>query len=150
MPSSSPDTFTIGVFRDATAAADGVAALRRHEFTSDMLSAIARSAPELAGIFELVGNAPPTTADLPRLGSCEIVGHLASALGPEGLAHHGLAGRIGSVGFQPHDGRIYEMLVERGGVLVAIQSESRAADALAILHAYGAGNAAIGAWRGRL
>ena len=38
----------------------------------------------------------------------------------------------------------------RGGVLVAIKSEPRAADALAILHSYGGGNAAIGAWTGRV
>jgi hypothetical protein len=35
-------------------------------------------------------------------------------------------------------------------VLVAIHSEPRAADALAVLHSYGAGNAAIGAWTGRV
>ena len=45
------------------------------------------------------------------------------------------------VGYQPHDGRIFETLVGRGGVLVAIRSEPRAADALAILHSYGGGNA---------
>jgi hypothetical protein len=54
------------------------------------------------------------------------------------------------VGFQPHDGRIFETLVGRGGVLVAIRSEPRAADALAIMHSYGGGNAAIGAWTGRV
>ena len=37
-----------------------------------------------------------------------------------------------------------------GGVLVAIHSEPRAADALAVLHSYGGGNAAIGAWTGRV
>jgi hypothetical protein len=49
-----------------------------------------------------------------------------------------------------HDGQIFETLVERGGVLVAVLSEPRAADALARLHAYGGGNAAIGAWVGRV
>ena len=47
-------------------------------------------------------------------------------------------------GFQSHDGRIFETLAGRGGVLVAIRGEPRAADALAILHSYGGGNAAIG------
>ena len=37
------------------------------------------------------------------------------------------------VGFQSHDGRIFEALAGRGGVLVAIRSEPRAADALALL-----------------
>jgi len=53
-------------------------------------------------------------------------------------------------GFQAHDGAIFERLVARGGILVGVDSEARAADALATLHAYGAGNAAIGAWAGRL
>ena len=54
------------------------------------------------------------------------------------------------IGFQAHDGRIFEILTSRGGVLVSITSEPRAADALAILHSYGGGNAAIGAWGGRV
>jgi hypothetical protein len=53
-------------------------------------------------------------------------------------------------GFQAHDGRIYETLAQRGGILIAVRSEPRAADALATLQAYGGGNAAIGAWHGRL
>jgi hypothetical protein len=54
------------------------------------------------------------------------------------------------VGFQSHDGRIFELLTARGGILVSIHSEPRAADALAIFHSYGGGNAAIGAWTGRV
>jgi hypothetical protein len=54
------------------------------------------------------------------------------------------------VGFQAHDGRIFHVLTGRGGVLIAIHSEPRAADALAVLHSYGGGNAAIGAWTGRV
>jgi hypothetical protein len=34
--------------------------------------------------------------------------------------------------------------------MVAVESESRAADALALFHSYGGGNAAIGAWTGRV
>jgi hypothetical protein len=70
--------------------------------------------------------------------------------GGRDLASLGLAGTMRRVGFQAHDGRIFETLTARGGVLVAIHSEPRAADALAILHSYGGGNAAIGAWTGRL
>ena len=62
----------------------------------------------------------------------------------------GIAGTMRRVGFQPHDGRIFHVLTGRGGVLVAIHSEPRAADALAVLHSYGGGNAAIGAWTGRV
>ncbi len=84
---------------------------------------------------------------------------LVSANGPliaalqgedEGLTRLGLGGAIGRAGFQQHDGYIFETLTGRGGVLVAIRSEPRAADALATLHAYGGGNAAIGAWTGRV
>jgi hypothetical protein len=66
------------------------------------------------------------------------------------LVKIGLAGTMRRVGFQSHDGRIFEALAGRGGILVAIRSEPRAADALAILHSYGGGNAAIGAWTGRI
>jgi len=66
------------------------------------------------------------------------------------LTSRGLAATMRRVGFQSHDGFIFERLVEKGGVLVAIQSESRAADALAVLHSFGGGNAAIGAWAGRV
>ena len=66
------------------------------------------------------------------------------------LAKLGIAGTMRRVGFQPHDGRIFEALTSRGGVLVAILNEPRAADALAILLSYGGGNAAIGAWTGRV
>jgi hypothetical protein len=66
------------------------------------------------------------------------------------LAKLGLSGTMRRVGFQAHDGRIYEALTARGGVLVAIHSEPRAADSLAVLLSYGGGNAAIGAWTGRV
>ncbi len=66
-----------------------------------------------------------------------------------GLERGGLTASIGRAGFQAHDGHIYETLVERGGILVAVHNLPRAADALAKLHAYGGGNAAIGAWAGR-
>jgi hypothetical protein len=90
---------------------------------------------EIAGIGAVIARGPllealqGSTGDLPRLG---------------------VAGTMRRVGFQPHDGRIFETLVSRGGVLVSIRSEPRAADALAILHSYGGGNAAIGAWSGRV
>ena len=79
-------------------------------------------------------------------------GPLVSALqGASGdLPTLGIAGTMRRVGFQAHDGRIFEALVGRGGVLVAINTEPRAAGALAILHSYGGGNAAIGAWTGRV
>ena len=77
-----------------------------------------------------------------------LVGALQGVSGD--LSRLGLAGTMRRVGFQAHDGRIYEALTSRGGVLVAIHSEPLAADVLAILHSYGGGNAAIGAWTGRV
>src|SRR4029077_6317540 len=66
------------------------------------------------------------------------------------LSKLGLSGTMRRGGFQAHDGRIFDALTTRGGILVAIESEPRAADALALLHSYGGGNAAIGAWTGRV
>jgi hypothetical protein len=66
------------------------------------------------------------------------------------LSSLGIAARIRLAGFQSHDGVIFERLVDRGGVLIAVTTEARAADALATLHAYGGGNAAIGSWTGRV
>ncbi|MGE3842392.1 MAG: hypothetical protein AB7I50_12475 [Vicinamibacterales bacterium] len=152
MASSTPDTVTIGVFQDAVSAALGISALQRHAFTPDMLSVVARRETSLDAIVGQFASSHWASVTLPRLGDCVMAGLLGTMLEGEGalLASSGLAGCIRSVGFQAHDGRIFEMLLERGGVLVAVQSEPRAADALALLHAYGAGNAAIGAWHGRL
>jgi hypothetical protein len=76
---------------------------------------------------------------------------IAALDGPDhALPKLGLSGTLRRVGFQPHDARIFDVLAGRGGVLVGIHSEPRAADALAILHSYGGGNAAIGAWSGRV
>ena len=79
-------------------------------------------------------------------------GPLVAALdaGAGKLAQAGLATCMLGLGFQSHDGRIYQALVEKGGVLVSIRNEPRAADAITVFHNYGGGNAAIGAWSGRL
>jgi hypothetical protein len=61
-----------------------------------------------------------------------------------------MAAAMRRVGFQPHDGLIFETLAGKGGVLVAVEDAPRAADALAVFHSYGGGNAAIGAWIGRV
>jgi hypothetical protein len=80
------------------------------------------------------------------------IGRLVGALqgSDEGLGRTGVAATIRRAGFQAHDGVIYQTLTERGGILVAVDSESRAADALALFHSYGGGNAAIGAYTGRV
>ena len=90
--------------------------------------------------------------DVPAAGTVLMKGPIVKALqGASGdLGKLGLSGTMRRVGFQAHDGRIYEALTARGGVLVAIHSEPRAADSLAVLLSYGGGNAAIGAWTGRV
>jgi hypothetical protein len=152
MNATTTDTFTMGVFKDALWANRGVEALEKQGFPRGAISVIARESPEGAALLGKLGLPSDQRIDVPQLGSCMAGGPLVRAL--EGdtreLTSRGLAASVRLAGFQPHDGRIFETLVERGGILVAVLSEPRAADALAILHAYGGANAAIGAWHGRV
>ena len=111
----------------------------------------ARSPEADSAIREAIG-AEPRTIDVKALGACIAAGPLLSTLqgGDNGLVSVGLASAFTRAGFQKHDGYIFEQLVRRGGVLVSVVSEPRASDALAKLHSYGAGNASIGAWSGRV
>jgi len=144
--------FTVGVFKDLTAAEAGLGALRRQGFPAEVLSVIVKDDPQAGGIIQQAVGAAATPLALPGLGTVLAAGPLVNALDGTGgdLARVGLAAAMKRVGFQIHDGQIFQKLTERGGVLVAIRSESRAADALSTLHGYGGGNAAIGAWTGRL
>lgn len=146
-------SFTIGVFQDVSWARNGLQALQRAGLATESLSIVARESAEAR---ELIGSglgvSQPATLTLPEVGDSVAAGPLVAALqGDAGdLAKLGLAGAMRRVGFQSHDGRIFETLTAKGGVLVAVHSEPRAADALAVLLSYGGGNAAIGAWTGRL
>lgn len=140
--------FTIGVFQDVAWAQKGLAALSRQGIPVDAISVIAIASADVRALVEQTWSSPPRTLAIKGLGDAVAVGPLVSAL-PD-LPELGLAATLRRVGFQAHDGRIYETLTARGGVLVAVHSEPRAADVLAVLHAYGGGNAAIGAWTGRL
>jgi len=144
--------FTIGVFQDLEWAQRGLDALAAHGFVAESVSVIAKETPEATALVERVTGRAAERLDLARLGAAAIAGPLVAALNGEArdLARLGVAGTMRRVGFQSHDGEIFERLIGRGGVLVAIHSEPRAADALAVLHNYGAGNAAIGAWAGRV
>lgn len=144
--------FTVGVFQDVAWAQKGIAALKREGLVPESLSVIAKNSPEAAALItEALGSAGETL-EISGIGQVVAKGPILGALqGPErNLGTVGMAGTMRRVGFQPHDGRIFETLTARGGVLVAIHSEPRAADALAVLHSYGGGNAAIGAWTGRV
>ena len=146
-----PGRFTVGVFKDVPSAEKGIDALKSHGFPADALSIVARQ-EEAATLVERVFGRPAESRELPGLGAVLAVGSLVEALeGSErDLSRVGLPAAMRRVGFQLHDGQIFEALTLRGGVLVAVRGEARAADALSALHNYGAGNAAIGAWTGRV
>jgi len=152
MPQVDTGRFTVAVFQDANWAEKGIDALKRQGFVPASLTVLVKQTPEAAALIERVLGGKPLRMELPALGPVLAHGPLVAAL--EGvnrdLGRVGVAAAMKRVGFQAHDGRIFETLAGRGGVLVAVHSEPRAADALATLHNYGGGNAAIGAWTGRL
>jgi hypothetical protein len=144
--------FTVAVFADLAWAGSGIAALKAAGFPSDGMSVLARDAPNVADFVEATCGHAPLRLDLPQVGEALGWGGLIDVLegSTRDLTRSGLAGTMRKVGFQAHDARIYESLTTRGGVLVAVRTEPRAADALAVLFSYGGGNAAIGAWTGRV
>ena len=144
--------FTVGVFQDTAWAQKGLDALKRAGFPAESITVIAKEGADASALVQRVLGSAGDRIELPAIGAVVARGPLVGALqgADNDLGTRGMAGTMGRVGFQPHDGRIFETLTARGGVLVAIHSEPRAADALAILHSYGGGNAAIGAWTGRL
>ena len=144
--------FTVGVFQDVKWARKGIDALKAAGFPPESMTIMARESPEIGSLIEQTLGAAGERLDMAATGAVLARGPLVEALqgSARDLPKAGLAGTMRRVGFQAHDGRIFETLTGRGGVLVAIRSEPRAADALAILLSYGGGNAAIGAWTGRV
>ena len=145
-------TFTIGVFQDLSWAERGLDALAKHGFPAESLTILGQDTAEVRALIERRLSGAPQALTIDGIGAVAGRGPLIETLQENGgnLATDGLAGAIARAGFQKHDGQIYERLTAKGGILVAIHTEPRAADALATLHAYGGGNAAIGAWSGRL
>ena len=144
--------FTVGVFQDVEWADRGLSALMTDGFAVESVTIVARASPEASSLIERHLGRAPDQLDVSGLGPAVVCGPLIETLqgSDDGLRARGLSRTFGRAGFQAHDGHIYETLVGRGGVLVALKSQPRAADALATLHAYGGGNAAIGVWAGRL
>ena len=144
--------FTVGVFQDLAWAQKGVDALIQAGFPVESLTILTKDGPDAAAFIQRALGSPAERIDLAGVGAALARGSLVAVLQGQGsdLAKLGLAGTLRRVGFQSHDGRIFDALTARGGVMVAIQGDPRAADALAILHSYGGGNAAIGAWTGRV
>ena len=143
---------TVAVFKDLDAARAGVEALRKKAFAAESISVIGKSSDALAAFGASATGRDLQAITLKPLGDVLGAGPLVDTLdhGTGLLARNGLAASMSRAGFQPHDGLIYERLVENGGVLVAVRNEPRAADALSVFHNYGGANAAIGAWAGRL
>ena len=144
--------FTVGVFQDVVWAEKGLRALSHAGFPVDSLTILAKATPEAAGLLERALGAAGEELELAGLGPVVARGPLLRALQGQDrdLPTLGLSRTMRRAGFQAHDGRIFDALTGRGGVLVAIESEPRAAEALALLHSFGGGNAAIGAWTGRV
>src|SRR5262245_23125251 len=131
--------FTVGVFQNVAWADKGIDALKQAGIPSEALSIIAKENPEVAALIEKALGAAGERMEMTSTGAVLARGPILEALqGPaRDLARLGLSGTMRRVGFQAHDGRIYEALTARGGVLVAIHSEPRAADSLAVLLSYG-------------
>ena len=144
--------YTIAVFKDVSSAERGIDALRRQGFPPEALTVLAKDSADVTGLVQKVFGRVPGKVELQGVGTAVGLGSLLAVLDADSgeLARTGLATTLKRVGFQAHDGRIFETLTVRGGVLVAVRSEPRAADALSTFHCYGGGNAAIGAWTGRL
>ena len=144
--------FTVGVFQDVAWAEKGIAALQQAGFAPESLTIIAKESPEIGALVERACGAAGERLELAAVGAVLARGPLVAVLQgtSRDLTNLGLSGTMRRVGFQAHDGRIFEALTARGGVLVAIHNEPRVSDAIEILHNYGGGNAAIGAWTGRV
>lgn len=146
--------FTVGVFQDAAWASRGLSALAGEGFPPEALSILAKQAPDVADLMEKTFGAgvEQSLVEVPGLGPAFAHGALVETLqgADNALGASGVAATMRRAGFQAHDGFIFETLTARGGVLIAVAGEPRAADALALMHAYGGGNAAIGAWGGRV
>lgn len=144
--------FTVAVFQDVAWAQKALDALKRSGFAPESLTIMAKDSPTAASLIEKTFGTAGERLDVATLGGVVTRGPMIGVLqgASRDLPKLGLAGTMRRVGFQAHDCRIFEVLTGRGGVLVAIHDEPRAADALAIFHSYGGGNAAIGAWRGRV
>jgi hypothetical protein len=144
--------FTVAVFKDTAWAERGIAALKQQGFTTDMITVAAKASADTTAFIERALGIPPEEWELPVIGAAVVRGALGETLNgtARDLGRIGMAAAMRRAGFQAHDGLIFETLVGKGGVLVAVRDAPRAADALAVMQSYGGGNAAIGAWAGRV
>ena len=145
--------FTVGVFQDVAWAVKGLDALIGAGFPPESLTIIAKEGADISTLVERTFGSAGERLDVAGIGA-----NLASWSQSHGRLAFTLSDSTGADIWTMKVGdtapsrvtRIFETLTGRGGVLVAIRTEPRAADALAILHSYGGGNAAIGAWTGKV
>ena len=145
--------FTVAVFQDVAWATKALEALKQAGFSHDGTTILAKVTDDAAALIEKTFGRPGDRSGARRDwrgGGARAARRCAAGTAASICRRLGLAGAMRRVGFQAHDGRIFETLTGRGGILVAVRSEPRAADALALFHSYGGGNAAIGAWSGRV
>lgn len=147
-----PETFTVAVFQDLAWARRGLEALTAEGFAPSSISILAKETDEVRSLCAEATGGDPRRLEVRSLGPVLAGGALVDRLqGPDrALESHGVGATMNRAGFQRHDGHIYETLVGRGGVLVAVRGDARSADALAKMLSFGGGNAAIGAWSGRV
>src|SRR4030095_12500732 len=125
--------FTVAVFQDATWAGKGLNALKAGGFSPAMLTVIGKETAEVGALIEQALGSSGNRLELATVGTVLARGWLVEVVqGSAGaLAKLGLAGTMRKVGFQPQDGRIFETLTGRGGILGAVRSEPRAAEGAA-------------------
>ena len=152
MVEMSSSLFTVGVFQDAGSAEKGLQALLAQEFSTEILSLIAKHSLEVEELCKSAIGIAASTMEIHGLGSTCVHGPIIEALQGSDrlLTRCGIGVSAKRIGFQLHDGQIFETLTARGGVLVAVATDARASDALTVLLSYGGGNAAISAWLGRV
>src|SRR5260370_100648 len=111
--------FTVAVFQDVTWASKGLEALKKSGFPSESLSILAKESPDVGALIESTLGSFGERIELARIGAVLASGPLVDALQSQAkdLAAVGLAASIRRVGFQSHDGHIFETLTDRGGVL---------------------------------
>ena len=125
--------FTVGVFQDVNWATRGVEGLKTAGFPVESITILGKDSHDLAALMASQLGASGDRMEVPGLGAVLVRGPLLEALDGAELKTAGLGATMWRAGFQQHDGRIYEALTARGGILVAVRSEPAAAAALALL-----------------
>ena len=118
--------FTVGVFQDVAWAQKGLEALKQAGLLAESMTILAKESPDVSALIERTLGAPQASSSFPAPAPSSLAARSSCAPKPADLAKLGLAGTMRRVGFQAHDGRIFEALTARGGVLVAGPAASRA------------------------